>query len=115
MILITFQIGICVLKVLAMSFKVITVVELEGMPKGSVLQNCISVIDKNNDALCWSGLWCSMYGSYHVLVKQEGCEIWDEEKHDPTMWVLKKHFEEKAKVDRLSPVLSDMCKQLTKE
>lgn len=68
--------------------KVITIVELEGMPQGSVLQNCISIVDKNNDALCWSGLWCSMFGSYHVLVKQEDCEIYNEEKHDP-MYKLK--------------------------
>lgn len=61
--------------------KVITIVKLDGMPVGSVLQNCIEQIVDGEK--CWSGLWCSMHGSYFELVKQEDCEIYNEEKHDP--------------------------------
>lgn len=93
--------------------KVITTVELEGIPQGSVIQNCVE--QKVDGEKYWSGLWCSMYGSYFELVKQEDCEIWDEEKHDKVMWVIKEHFKNKARQERLSPVISDMCNQLIKE
>lgn len=97
MIWITSLIGTCVLKVLAMScengIKVITTVEINGLPQGSVIQNCVE--QKVDGEKYWSGLWCSMYGSFFELVKQEDCEIWNEEKHDPTMFLLKKYIDKK--------------------
>ena len=72
--------------------KVITIVEHKYLPRGSVLQNCVPVRDDDGE-LCWSGLWCSMYGSYHEVVRQDDCEIWSEEKHDPTMFLIRKHLE----------------------
>lgn len=76
---------------------VITIVELDGIPLGSVLQECIEVIDSEGTP-CWSGLWCSMWGSYHALVAQDDCEIWDEEKHD-ILYPIKKRLE-KQKAER---------------
>jgi hypothetical protein len=87
-----FQNGICTHRALSMSFKVITKVPVAGMPQGSVLQNCLSHVNEDGD-LCWSGLWCSMYGSYFEVVKQSDCELYDEEKHDP-MFLVKKYWAE---------------------
>lgn len=47
---------------------VVTIVELEGMPEGSVLQDVEEVII--DGIKCWQGMWCSMMGSYIELVEQ---------------------------------------------
>lgn len=73
--------------------KVITIIDLEGLPKGSVLQDCV---EKENDgAKCWYGIHASMFGSYYEKVFQEDCEIWSEEKHD-TLYPLKQLLEKQA-------------------
>ena len=61
--------------------KVITIVDLEGMPEGSVLQNATEVTV--DGVKCWRGMWSSMYGSYTETVKQTDAEEWTAEKHDP--------------------------------
>lgn len=54
---------------------VITTVDLEGMPEGSVLQGCKEVeIDGEK---CWRGMWCSMFGSYMETVRQEDAKEFD--------------------------------------
>lgn len=55
--------------------KVITIIDLEGMPQGSVLQDCTEVtID---GAKCWQGLWCSMFGSFMETIPFEAAEQYD--------------------------------------
>jgi hypothetical protein len=83
------------LKAPAMSLDVITIKEQQGMPRGSVLQNCSTTHYKGVE--CWKGLWSSMWGSYIEIVPKEDCEIWDEEKHDP-MYVLKKYLAQKNEI-----------------
>ncbi|MNK14261.1 hypothetical protein D3C87_323600 [compost metagenome] len=93
--------------------KVVTIVDLSGLPKGSIIQGCVERTLAGIKH--WEGVFVNMSCSWNEIVKQSDCEIWDEEKHDPVMFVIKKHFEEKARQDRLSPVLSHMCNQLIKE
>ena len=96
-----------------MFHKIVIIADYENIPKGSVIQECnLKIINGEN---YWSGMWSSMIGTFNVWAPENHCEIWDEEKHDPTGWAIKKHFEEKARQARLSPVLSQMCNQLTKE
>ncbi len=81
-----------------MSLKVITIRESEGLPKGTVLQNCTHRLLPGDDNVYWYGLFCSMYGSYYELVNQQDCEIWDEEKHD-LMFKIKKYLAQKNEID----------------
>lgn len=98
-----------------MSHKIAIIEEYNrGLPVGSVLQNAVIVKDFEGNEY-WEGMHCSMAGSYLETVPVKYCEIWDEERHNPTMWILGKYLEEKARQERLSPVLSHMCNQLTKE
>lgn len=86
----------------------------QWLPVGSILQDAVIVTDLQGNEY-WEGIHSSMAGSYIETVPVKYCEIWDEEKHDPSMWAIKKHLEEKARQERLSPVLSHMASQLTKE
>ena len=61
--------------------KIITIVDLEGMPEGSVLQDAVEVTV--DGVKCWRGMWSSMYGSYMETVSQTDAEEWTAEKHDP--------------------------------
>lgn len=44
------------------------------LPKGSVLQDVESWGSRY-----WRGLYCSMAGSYYEVVKQEDCEVMEDE------------------------------------
>jgi len=48
--------------------KVKLISDFEGIPQGSVLQNVTET------RLCYNGLWCSMAGSYKVIVPKSFCE-----------------------------------------
>jgi len=98
-----------------MSHKIAIIEEYNrGLPVGSVLQDAVIVKDFEGNEY-WEGMHYCPAGSYMETVPLKYCEVWDEEKHDPTMWFLKQHYEEKARQARLSPVLSHMCNQLIKE
>lgn len=49
--------------------KVKTIKDWEGLPQGSVIR--VVKTYKNT----YYGLWCSMYGSHHIYVPKEICEV----------------------------------------
>ena len=61
---------------------VITIVDLDGIPEGSVLQNARVVIDDGEKY--WRGLWCSMYGSYMMDVPYSAAKEHIEKKFEIT-------------------------------
>lgn len=79
-----------------MSYKVITTVLLNGLPKGTILQACKEVVW--NGVKYWEGLHCSMGGSYMETVEQQYCEIYDPEKHDP-MYAVRKYLAERNEIN----------------
>lgn len=61
---------------------IVTTVDLDGMPEGSVLQNCHEVVVDGEK--CWRGMWCSMMGSYMETVRQADAEEYAERKFEIT-------------------------------
>ena len=49
-----------------------TIRDLGLLPEGSVLHDCVEVID--DGVKHWKGLWTSMWGSYMMLIEQTDTE-----------------------------------------
>lgn len=80
-----------------MSLEVYVIKEYDNIPKGTILQDCFTCFSQYGEE-CWSGLSCSMYGSYWVDIPKEYCEVYDEKKHDP-LHVVKKYLAQKHEID----------------
>jgi len=79
-----------------MSLEIYVIEDYLDIPKGSRLQNCVSVCHEGEEY--WKGLSCSMYGSYIVRVPKRHCEIYDETKHD-FMYKIKQYLAHKNEID----------------
>lgn len=81
-----------------MSHKIAIIEEYNrGLPVGSVLQDAVIVKDFEGNEY-WEGMHYCPAGSYMETVPLKYCEIWDEEKHDPRGFFIKKQFAEKKAI-----------------